>query len=154
MADPPMSTDEDDITVICPFLALADELIDYILTCELIDHRDICRFGGVCRRFNAVASANELWRKKACQRFVVYQFLFDPVFLPFKLFRCFSFSVIWNRSCINVCKFAVLWPTLLLLLLKVSCWCAMSIQQKIYHFLTNAKRQSVRSRPDSYNTQS
>ena len=93
MADPPISTEEDDITSICPFLALADELIDYILTCEAIDHRDICRFGAVCRRFNAVATANELWRKKACQRFAVYHCFYHLIF-PNYCFSLFFLSVI------------------------------------------------------------
>ena len=70
MAAMQMAAVEEDVGVVCPFLALADELIDYILTCELIDHRDVCKFAVVCRRFNAIATANELWRKKAYQRFV------------------------------------------------------------------------------------
>ena len=85
---PPNEDDKVDKGNVSPFLALADEIIDCILMCKRLDHRDVCRFAAVCRRFNAVATANELWRKKSFQRFVTFILIvcfFDLLILTYYL---------------------------------------------------------------------
>ncbi|CAH3151289.1 unnamed protein product [Pocillopora meandrina] len=49
-------------------LLLADELIDMVLSCPLIDHKDLCCCAQVCTRLNTIATGNELWKRKALSR--------------------------------------------------------------------------------------
>ena len=50
------------------FLALANELIEYIFNLDILDHRDICHLSQACHRFHVIANSNEVWRAKATQR--------------------------------------------------------------------------------------
>ena len=66
-----------DINVDCScgdqhILSLPAEVLEHIWVDRNLDYTDVCRLSSVCSIFRDISNGNEVWKRKLCQRCVVF----------------------------------------------------------------------------------